>query len=160
MSANYKDTLNLPKTDFPMKADLPNREKEILDRWKTAGTYRSLREKAKNRPRFVLHDGTPFANGEIHLGHVLNKTLKDFIVRYKTMRGFDAPYIPGWDCHGLPIEHQVMKTLKPEDKNPARIRRESADFAQKFIDIQREQFKRLGVWGELDEPYLTMSPAY
>ena len=160
MSSTYKDSLNLPQTGFPMKADLPVREKEILARWQTAGTYAELRKRSAGKPRFVLHDGPPFANGEIHLGHVLNKTLKDFIVRYKTLKGFDAPYIPGWDCHGLPIEHQVMKNLKSEDKTPVRIRKESAAYAKKFIDVQREQFKRLGVWGEWDAPYVTMEPAY
>ncbi len=160
MTTSYKESLNLPQTGFPMKADLPIREKEILARWETQGTYRELKKKTAGRPRFVLHDGPPFANGEIHLGHVLNKTLKDFVIRYKTLKGFDAPYVPGWDCHGLPIEHQVMKNLKSEDKTPVRIRKECASYAQKFIGIQREQFKRLGVWGEWDEPYVTMQPSY
>ncbi|MBP9733902.1 MAG: isoleucine--tRNA ligase, partial [Candidatus Omnitrophica bacterium] len=160
MSSIYKDSLNLPQTGFPMKADLPVREKEILAKWEATDAYQKLREQSAGKPRFVLHDGPPFANGEIHLGHVLNKTLKDFILRYKAMRGYDAPYIPGWDCHGLPIEHQVMKNLKPADKNPARIRQESAAYAQKFIDVQKAQFKRLGIWGEWDKPYVTMEPAY
>ncbi len=160
MSSVYKDSLNLPQTAFPMKADLPNREKEILAKWEADGTYAKLRERSKGKPRFVLHDGPPFANGEIHLGHVLNKTLKDFVIRYKTLRGYDAPYIPGWDCHGLPIEHQVMKNLKSDDKTPVRIRKECAAYAEKFIGIQREQFKRLGVWGDWADPYVTMRPAY
>jgi isoleucyl-tRNA synthetase len=160
MSSVYKDSLNLPQTAFPMKADLPNREKEILAKWEADGTYAKLRERSKGKPRFILHDGPPFANGEIHLGHVLNKTLKDFVIRYKTLRGYDAPYIPGWDCHGLPIEHQVMKNLKSDDKTPVRIRKECAAYAEKFIGIQREQFKRLGVWGDWADPYVTMQPAY
>jgi isoleucyl-tRNA synthetase len=160
MSSVYKDSLNLPQTAFPMKADLPNREKEILAKWEADGTYARLRERSKGKPRFVLHDGPPFANGEIHLGHVLNKTLKDFVIRYKTLRGHDAPYVPGWDCHGLPIEHQVMKNLKSDDKTPVRIRKECAAYAEKFIGIQREQFKRLGVWGDWADPYVTMRPAY
>lgn len=157
---NYKETLNLPKTDFAMKANLPQREPEILAAWTSKGIYAKLRAQMKGKPTFVLHDGPPFANGDIHLGHVLNKTLKDIIVRYMTMTGHDSPYVPGWDCHGLPIEHQVAGHLKDQRPEPVRVRRECAAFAQKFIDTQREQFKRLGIWGEWDTPYVTMSPAY
>ncbi len=157
---NYKETLNLPKTDFPMKANLPVREKQILEDWQAKDTYKKVRELRKGKEQFILHDGPPFANGHLHLGHVLNKTLKDVVIRYKTMLGFDAPYIPGWDCHGLPIEHKVVQDLKGDDRNPIRIREESAKYAQKFIDIQKEEFIRLGVWGEWDKPYITMNPEY
>ena len=108
---DYKKTLNLPKTDFPMKADLPTREPEILARWEQAGLYQQIQQAREGRPAFILHDGPPYANGDIHIGHALNKILKDLIVRYKTMRGFRAPYVPGWDCHGMPIEHQLFKEL-------------------------------------------------
>src|SRR3989304_5155063 len=106
---NYKDTLNLPRTEFPMRADLAKREPEILDSWQKSGIYNRIREQYKSAPSFILHDGPPYANGDIHTGHALNKILKDIIIKYKTMRGFNAPYIPGWDCHGLPVEHQLLK---------------------------------------------------
>ena len=107
----YKQTLNLPVTDFPMKADLPNREPVFLKKWEEDGIYRKIRKSSEGKKKFVLHDGPPYANGDIHMGHALNKILKDVIVKYKTMRGFDAPYVPGWDCHGLPVEHQLFKEL-------------------------------------------------
>lgn len=156
----YKETLLLPKTDFLMKADLPQREPQILAEWEKSGVYRRVREKSAGCPRFVLHDGPPFANGKIHLGHALNKTLKDMVVRYRTMTGFDAPYVPGWDCHGLPIEHRVMKDAAEKGKTPAEIRKACAAYAKEHIEIQKQQFKRLGVWGEWDRPYLTLDPAY
>lgn len=157
---NYKETLNLPQTDFPMKANLATREPEILAMWKAEDTWKKVRQGSTGKSLFILHDGPPFANGHIHLGHALNKTLKDIVVRYQTMRGHDVPYIPGWDCHGLPIEHQVMKSLGSGDRDPVTIRRDCAAFAAKFIDIQKQEFIRLGVWGDWDNPYLTMSPAY
>ena len=157
---NYKDTLNLPKTDFPMKANLPVRELPILNNWNESKIYEKIREASKGKEEFILHDGPPFANGDIHLGHVLNKTLKDIIVRHKTMTGYSAPYIPGWDCHGLPIEHKVVEKLSDDKKIPIIIRKRSAQYARKYIDIQRKQFKRLGVFGEWEEPYLTLEPAY
>src|SRR3989338_3625379 len=109
MSTDYRKTLNLPQTDFPMKAGLSQKEPQILEEWEREDIYKLIREKGKGRPKYVLHDGPPYANGDIHLGHALNKTLKDIIVRYKTMQGFDSPYVPGWDCHGLPVEHQLFK---------------------------------------------------
>ncbi|MBF0254278.1 MAG: isoleucine--tRNA ligase [Candidatus Omnitrophica bacterium] len=160
MAGDFKNTLCLPQTGFPMKANLPVREKEILERWHRERSYQALRELVKGRPSYVLHDGPPFANGDIHLGHVLNKVLKDVVVRYKTMRGFDALYIPGWDCHGLPIEHRVAKSLSGSEKTPVEIRRRSAEYAAKYIDIQKEQFMRLGIWGEWGAPYITMEPGY
>src|ERR1700755_770851 len=146
---DYKATLNLPDTAFPMKAGLPQREPQILQRWDSIGLYGKLREIGKDRPKFVLHDGPPYANGTIHIGHALNKILKDVIVKSKTMAGFDSPYVPGWDCHGLPIEHAVDKLLgdRKKEMSPADIRRACRDFAAKYVDIQRNDFIRLGVFG-------------
>ena len=157
----YKNTLNLPKTPFPMKADLPKREPEMLARWQQEDLYGQLRKAHKDK-KFVLHDGPPYANGDIHIGHALNKILKDIIVRYKTMQGFDAPYVPGWDCHGMPIEHQLFKDLKMTKHDISQIdfRQKARAYAQKYVDIQREQFKRLGVQGDWGNPYLTMAPDY
>jgi isoleucyl-tRNA synthetase len=159
---DYKDTLNLPRTDFPMKANLPVREPELLKRWDEIGLYGLLREQAKGRPRYILHDGPPYANGHIHLGTALNKILKDMIVKSRQMTGADAVYVPGWDCHGLPIEHQVDKELgkKKETMSISDIRRLCRRYAEKFVDIQRSEFKRLGVLGQWDNPYLTMSYDY
>ena len=159
---DYKATLNLPKTDFPMKANLPQREPEMLARWAQEKLYEQIQEAGKGRPRYVLHDGPPYANGRIHIGHALNKILKDIIVKSKTMTGFQAPYVPGWDCHGLPIEHQVMKELgdKKKDLDTPAIRKLCRDYAEKYVAIQREEFQRLGVLGEWQQPYLTMTPAY
>lgn len=159
---DYKATLNLPKTDFPMKANLPQREPEMLAWWEQHKLYEQIQEAGKGRPRYVLHDGPPYANGRIHIGHALNKILKDIIVKSKTMAGFHAPYVPGWDCHGLPIEHQVMKELgeKKKDLDASAIRRLCRDYAEKYVKIQREEFQRLGVLGEWQQPYLTMTPAY
>ena len=159
---DYKDTLNLPRTDFPMKANLSVREPELLKRWDEIGLYQRLREKSKGHPRYILHDGPPYANGHIHLGTALNKILKDMIVKSRQMGGMDAVYVPGWDCHGLPIEHQVDKELgkKKETMSLAEIRLQCRRYAEKFIDIQRNEFKRLGVLGEWDNPYLTMSKDY
>jgi isoleucyl-tRNA synthetase len=161
---DYKATLNLPKTDFPMKANLPQREPEMLARWEQERLYERIQEQGKNnkRPLFVLHDGPPYANGRIHIGHALNKILKDIIIKSKTMAGFRVPYVPGWDCHGLPIEHQVMKELgdKKKDLDAAAIRKLCHDYAEKYVAIQRDEFKRLGVLGEWEHPYLTMNHSY
>ena len=159
---DYKATLNLPKTDFPMKANLPQREPDMLAWWEQQKLYDQIQAKGQGRPRYVLHDGPPYANGRIHIGHALNKVLKDIIVKSKTMAGFQAPYVPGWDCHGLPIEHQVMKELgdKKKDLDVVAIRRLCRDYAERFVKTQREEFKRLGVLGEWDHPYLTMTPGY
>ncbi len=159
---DYKSTLNLPKTDFPMKANLPQREPEMLAWWEEHKLYQRIQEAGQGRPRYVLHDGPPYANGRIHIGHALNKILKDIIVKSKTMAGFQAPYVPGWDCHGLPIEHQVMKELgdKKKDLDASAIRRLCREYAGKYVGIQREEFQRLGVLGQWQEPYLTMAPSY
>ncbi len=161
---DYKATLNLPKTDFPMKANLPQREPELLTKWEQERLYERIQEQGKkeNRALFVLHDGPPYANGRIHIGHALNKILKDIIVKSKTMAGFHVPYAPGWDCHGLPIEHQVLKELgdKKKDLDAPAIRKLCRDYAEKYFKIQRDEFKRLGVLGDWEHPYLTMEPAY
>jgi isoleucyl-tRNA synthetase len=159
---DYKATLNLPRTDFPMKADLPRREPGILSRWEELDLYGRLRVKGLNRPRFLLHDGPPYANGHIHLGHALNKILKDIIIKSRQMMGWDCPFVPGWDCHGLPIEHQVDKELKAEGLtlSQVEVRQRCRTYAEKFIDIQRQEFRRLGVLGHWEHPYLTMRPAY
>ncbi len=158
----YKETLNLPRTDFPMKASLPQREPEMLKRWEAMDLYGRIRSQSRGRPRFVLHDGPPYANGHIHLGHALNKILKDIIIKSRQMMGFDCPYIPGWDCHGLPIEHQVDKELKAKKQvlPQVEVRARCRAYARSFIDIQREEFKRLGVLGDWERPYLTMNPEY
>ena len=137
----YKDTLNLPETAFPMKANLAQREPEWLIKWQETDLYQRIRQTRKNAPKFILHDGPPYANGELHIGHALNKILKDMIVKSKTLSGYDAPYVPGWDCHGLPIEFKVVKSSK--GLTPLQIREQSDAYARKFIDIQREDFKRL-----------------
>ncbi len=160
--ADYKSTLNLPKTAFAMKAELPKREPECLARWEAQDLYGQIRKARAGKERFVLHDGPPYANGDIHIGHALNKILKDVIVRYKTMRGFDAPYIPGWDCHGMPIEHALFKELKITKHQIAQtdFRQKARAYAEKYVGIQREQFKRLAVMGDWAQPYLTMAKDY
>jgi len=180
---DYKDTLNLPRTDFPMKADLVAREPERLKKWHAAKLYEKIQDQRAGEPKFVLHDGPPFANGDVHIGTALNKILKDIIVKYKTLRGFSAPYVPGWDCHGLPIEHKVVQEMRkqsaagvppaePGTSGPAKagpearsesaatIRKACEAYARKYIDIQREQFKRLGVLGDWENPYLTLNKEY
>lgn len=159
---DYKDTLNLPKTDFPMKADLPKREPEILKFWQENNIYKKIIEKNINNQTFILHDGPPYANGHIHIGHALNKILKDMIIKYKSMHGFKSEYVPGWDCHGLPIEHNVDKSLgkKKNAMTILDIRKECRRFAQEFVNIQRQEFIRLGVLGRWEEPYLTMNYNY
>ncbi|MEC4676387.1 MAG: isoleucine--tRNA ligase [Nitrospirota bacterium] len=162
MADNYKDTLNLPRTDFPMKANLSKREPEILHLWEEKKIYEKLQGRGGSAGTYILHDGPPYANGHIHMGHALNKVLKDIIVKYKTMKGFYAPYVPGWDCHGLPIEIQVDKNLgsKKNEIDIVRKRGLCKEYAAKFVDIQREEFKRLGVFGDWTNPYLTMSHEY
>ena len=159
---DYKDTLNLPKTKFPMKANLPVKEPEVGRFWEDMDIYARISQARSAGEKYILHDGPPYANGHIHIGHALNKTLKDIVVKYKTMRGFSADYIPGWDCHGLPVEHQLFKDLK---MNKAQIqqlefRKKAYDYAMSFVDIQKEEFKRLGVFGDWDRPYLTLDKGY
>jgi isoleucyl-tRNA synthetase len=158
----YKDTLNLPVTRFEMKANLTAREPQFQARWEEAGLYGQVRKARAGRARRVLHDGPPYANGEIHMGHLLNKVLKDLVVRSLTMRGFDSPYVPGWDCHGLPIEHKVVKDLGPKAAGigAAEIRALCQKDALRWVDVQRGQFKRLGVTGDWENPYLTLDPRY
>lgn len=158
MSQNYKETLNLPQTTFPMKADLVKREPVRLAQWEAAGLYRQILEARADAELFVLHDGPPFANGDVHMGTALNKVLKDLIVKSRSMLGFRAPFVPGWDCHGLPIEFKVVKESR--GLPPAEVRRRSEEYARRYIDVQRGQFKRLGILGEWEKPYLTLEPAY
>ena len=157
-----KGTLNLPKTEFAMKANLPQNEPARLAAWEAAGLYDAIREARKGSPKYILHDGPPYANGAIHLGHALNKCIKDFVVKTKTMAGFDAPYVPGWDCHGLPIEIKVDEQLggKKLEMDPIAVRKACREYAAKYVDLQRSQFKRLGVFGRWDRPYQTMDFAY
>jgi isoleucyl-tRNA synthetase len=160
---DYKSTMNLPETEFPMRANLAQREPEWLAFWDELDIYRRSLEANEGGETFILHDGPPYANGHIHMGTAYNKVLKDLIVKYKTMRGYVAPYVPGWDCHGQPIEHQVEKNLGPEKMaaiGQAKVRELCRDYALKFVDVQREEFKRLGVRGDWDDPYLTLKPAY
>jgi isoleucyl-tRNA synthetase len=161
-SVDVKKTVNLPRTDFPMKANLAQMEPKMLLRWETEKLYAKIREARSGRPMYVLHDGPPYANGNIHLGTALNKILKDFIVKLKTMEGFDSPYIPGWDCHGLPIEIKVDSELgaRKAHMTPAQIRAECRKYAAKYVDLQRADFIRLGILGQWQDPYLTMSPQY
>ena len=159
---DYKKTLSLPATKFPMRANLAKREPEQLQKWEAMGLHDQIRSASKGRERFILHDGPPYANGYIHIGTALNKILKDIIVRSKQMKGYDAIYVPGWDCHGLPIEHNVDKELGEKKKtlSMAEVRKLCRAYAEKFIDIQREEFKRLGVMGDWEDPYLTMKYSY
>jgi len=159
---DYGKTLNLPKTDFPMRANLPEREPGILKFWDEIGIYRLVAQKNAGRPKFILHDGPPYANGHIHLGHTLNKVLKDIVVKYHTMAGYDSPYVPGWDTHGLPIEQQAIKALgiNRHSIDPVEFRTKCKEYALKFVDIQREEFKRLGVRGDWENPYLTLMPHF
>ncbi len=158
---DYSATVHLPRTDFPMKAGLAEREPLQLKAWEEAGSHRGLRERRRGAPKWVLHDGPPFANGSIHMGHALNHALKDFCVRYKSMRGFDAPYVPGWDCHGMPIEYKVSREWpKGQEKTPAAVRERCRREAEKWIGLQKEQVRRLGLWGDWEHPYRTMDPAF
>ena len=159
---NYKETLLLPQTSFPMKGNLPQNEPKRLAQWQTDDLYGQIRAKSAGRPRFILHDGPPYANGHLHMGHTLNKVLKDLIVKSRTMAGFDAPYVPGWDCHGLPIEHMVLKKLgsKRHQMSQNEVRAACRTHADRFVGIQRDEFARLGVFGDWQQPYLTMDPTY
>ncbi|HEX5434969.1 MAG TPA: isoleucine--tRNA ligase, partial [Candidatus Angelobacter sp.] len=157
-----KKTLNLPKTDFPMKAGLPQNEPKWLENWEHNNLYGQIRASRQGKPVYLLHDGPPYANGAIHEGHALNKCLKDFVVKSKTMAGFDSPYVPGWDCHGLPIEIKVDEKLgrKKLEMNPADVRKACREYALKFLNLQRQQFRRLGILGDWEHPYSTMDPSY
>ena len=158
---DYRDTLFLPTTDFPMRAGLPKAEPKWLEKWDEEGLYEQLREDSKGRPEFMLHDGPPYANGHIHIGTGMNKILKDLVVRTKQMAGFDADYVPGWDCHGLPIEWKVEEQFRQKGKakrdvDPTEFREACRAYATEWIDVQRDEFKRLGVVGNWEDPYLTM----
>ena len=160
MPQDYNETINLPKTDFPMRASLPKREPELLESFYTKRVYETLMEKNAGKPAFILHDGPPFSNGDIHIGHALNKIVKDIIIRHKNMSGYFSPYTPGWDNHGMPIESAIIKKNKLDRKKMSipEFRNACQQFAQKYVDRQREQFKRLGVLGDWEDPYLTMDP--
>src|SRR5882724_7425862 len=160
---DYKNTLNLPQTDFPMKADLVIREPERLKQWEQEQLYQRIQASRATAQPFILHDGPPFANGDVHIGNALNKILKDMVVKYKALRGFRAPYVPGWDCHGLPIEFKVTQEMRKAGNtasDAASIRKLCADYAWKYIDIQRIQFKRLGILGDWERPYITLTKEY
>ncbi len=161
MSVEYKKTVILPQTDFPMRAGLPKMEPTLLEQWKKEDLYGKIRGISADREMFVLHDGPPYANGHLHIGHALNKILKDVITRSQQMLGKNAVYVPGWDCHGLPIEWKIEEQYRAKGKNKddvpiAEFRQECREFAQKWLDVQREEFKRLGVMGDWDNPYVTM----
>ena len=159
---DYKATLNLPETGFPMKAGLAQQEPARIAQWREKNLYRKMREQAAGRPKFVLHDGPPYANGDIHIGHAVNKILKDMIVKSRGFSGFDAPYVPGWDCHGLPIEHKVEQKIgKAGQKVDAKtFRDECRKYAASQVEGQKADFIRLGVFGDWDNPYLTMNFAF
>ncbi len=162
MQVDINSTVNLPQTEFPMRANLPKREPEMLEKWEQERLYYALSEKNKGKPSYTLHDGPPYANGNIHLGTALNKVLKDIIVKYKSMTGYNANYVPGWDCHGLPIELKALKQLGVDSGNvsPVELRKSCRQFALSCLDEQKAQFKRLGVWGDFDDPYLTIKPEF
>src|ERR1700730_4086143 len=162
MPTDHRPTVFLPKTDFPMRGGLPTLEPKLVERWQKMDLYHKLRDASQGREKFVLHDGPPYANGNLHLGHALNKILKDLVVKSKTMAGFDSPYLPGWDCHGLPIEIKVDNELgsKKAKMSTAEIRQACRKYAQKYVNIQREAFKRLGIFGDWENAYLTMSAKY
>src|SRR5665213_2151798 len=161
--SRYRDTVRLPKTSFPMKAGLSAREPELLARWESEDLYGAIQKARAGAPKFVLHDGPPFANGDVHIGTALNKILKDIIVKHQVLIGHEAPYIPGWDCHGLPIEFKVSQEMRKAgdtSADAAAIRTACEAYARKYIDIQRAQFKRLGVLGDWENPYLTLNKEY
>ncbi len=164
MAQDLNDTLNLPQTDFPMRGNLPAREPGWLEQWEKDRVYYELQKKNEGLPKFILHDGPPYANGDIHMGTALNKILKDIIVKYKSMTGYQSPYVPGWDCHGLPIELKALKQIGKESSassiDPVELRKCCRDFALSCLDDQKKQFKRLGVWGDFDDPYLTIKPEF
>ncbi|MBQ4381122.1 MAG: class I tRNA ligase family protein, partial [Oscillospiraceae bacterium] len=162
MPQDYNATLNLPKTDFPMRAGLPQREPAMLERWNEQDLYHKMLERNEGKPSFILHDGPPFSNGNLHMGHALNKAIKDFIVRYKSMSGYRTPFTPGWDNHGMPIESAIIKKnkLNLKEMTVPQFRDACRDFAKSFVDIQRKGFRRLGYVGDWDLPYLTMDPKF
>ena len=159
---NYKETLNLPDTGFPMKASLPNREPSLLKQWSESNLYSKIRRQQAGKKKFLLLDGPPYANGKIHIGHAVNKVLKDVVIKSKTLSGFDAPYLPGWDCHGLPIEHQVEKKKgKVGSKlDTDQYRNACRDYALEQVSEQRDDFIRLGILGQWEEPFLTLDRHY
>lgn len=159
---DYSKTLNLPRTKFPMKADLAMRESALLKFWEEQGIYKRIQEKNSRKPKYILHDGPPYANGRIHLGHALNKILKDIVVKFKSLNGYDAPFVPGWDTHGLPIELATIKEHKVDRRNvnPIELRQQCKKLALHFMEVQKEQFKRLGIFGDWEKPYLTLDPKY
>ena len=162
MSKNLKDTLTLPVTEFPMRANLVQREPDRLAHWEKQGLYEKIQKKNADQPSFILHDGPPFTSGDVHIGTALNKSLKEMILRFKSMHGFRVPYIPGWDCHGLPIEHRVTREMQNQgsDLNPIEIREACAAFSKKYIGVQRQQFKRLGILADWKSEYRTLDPQY
>ena len=162
MSEDLNNTLNLPQTEFPMRGNLPKREPEMLEKWEKERLYYALAEKNKDKPSYTFHDGPPYANGDIHLGTALNKILKDIIVKYKSMTGYNANYVPGWDCHGLPIELKALKQIGVDSGavDPVQLRKSCRSFALSCLDDQKRQFKRIGVWGDFDNPYLTLAPSF
>ena len=159
---DYGKTLNLPQTDFPMRGNLPQAEPKLQEWWDEIGIYEKVLKHRQGQPKFILHDGPPFSNGDIHIGHAMNKVLKDMIVRYKSMKGFDAPYVPGWDTHGLPIEQAIANSKKVDRKkmSSSEFREYCADYAMNWVEKQKSQFMRLGVRGDWDNPYITMDPSY
>ena len=160
---NYKDTVFLPRTTFSMRAGLPKKEPEILKFWQEIDIYSKLRKARKGKELFVLHDGPPYANGNLHMGHALNKVLKDIINKFKILQGYQVRFIPGWDCHGLPIELKVLQTLTQKDREaltPIKLRKKAAAYARKQIDNQMKGFKRWGVWADWENPYLTLQKQY
>ena len=164
MPQDYNQTLNLPKTDFQMRAGLPQKEPVMIEKWESDGLYKKLIAKNEGKPTYILHDGPPYANGDIHLGTALNKVLKDIIVKYKNMAGFCSNYVPGWDTHGLPIELKAMKKAGIGNGitslSPVELRKICREFALSYVEDQKNQFKRLGVWGDFDDPYLTLKPEF
>jgi isoleucyl-tRNA synthetase len=162
MNQDYRSTLNLPKTAFSMKANLAQNEPKILEFWNKSDIYAKIRKKYSGKKKYILHDGPPYANGQIHIGHALNKTLKDIVVKFKTLQGFDSPFIPGWDCHGLPVEHQLFKELGIQKTEIEQVdfRKKAYSYALRFVEIQKEEFVRLGVFADWDKPYLTLDKVY
>ena len=159
---DFKNTLNLPSTKFPMRGDLVKREPSRIQHWQKIDLYKKIQNKNADKPKFILHDGPPFTNGDVHIGTALNKILKDVILRYKSLKGFYTPYVPGWDCHGLPIEHKVAKMLREENKqlSTAELREECANFSASFMEKQRKQFVRLGILADWERQYRTKPPSY
>ncbi len=161
-SSQYAQTVNLPRTTFPMRANLPRQEPEMLRWWQSLDLYRCAQERTRDGERFILHDGPPFSNGNIHLGHALNKVLKDIVVKFRSMQGYDAPFVPGWDTHGLPTEIMAIRQLARSHHSipTEELRRRCAEIARKYVEEQREQFERLGIRGDWSRPYLTMRKEY